>query len=238
MTQTITVKTKAGDCEIPVIWQGASLAVHRPVKRGAPDNFRPGRGLFTITVVSLGLAAWPSLATNQKSAIALAKLWDDAFAGPAASGNAKGWPWAQRWADDVRRAERGRPLIGPRDLTLLEALDSAGTAADVERAVRAAMGYPGMDDSEAAEQWPADITRKQTGAGAIRKNANGVLEYWWLPKGGNYPDSEAMGLAGWYEVPAAGDVENWCLGSVAETPCGDSVEPDHPDAWPRLLGLI
>jgi|TARA_R100000084_G_scaffold1160_1_gene856 hypothetical protein len=94
-----------------------------------------------------------------------------------------------------------------------------------------------MDDAEASRQFPADLTRKTEGHGAITRR-DGVLSFCWMPKGENYSEAEALSLWGWYPVPSAGDVERWCLGSLAETPAGDSVEPDHPDAWPRLLGLI
>lgn len=233
---TLTIQTNNGPRDIAAVWQGQHLAVHKPLKDGAPST-APRR--WTVTHVSTGLAAWPTLDVAKPRAVELAKLWDAAFAPITAAGDAKGWQWAKRWADDVGRALRDRPLIGPRELTPLEAFDSAGTAAECEAAVSRAMGYEPMDDSEASEQWPAELTRKQTGSGAVRRNPeSGELEFWWLPQGGNYPDAEAVSLAGWYPVPYAGDVERWCLGSLAETPCGDRVEPDHPDAWPRLLGLI
>ncbi|WP_165873512.1 hypothetical protein [Parasulfuritortus cantonensis] len=41
-----------------------------------------------------------------------------------------------------------------------------------------------------------------------------------------------------YEVPSLEQIEEWILDSVCETPEGDCVEPDHPDSWLSLLGLI
>ena len=96
---------------------------------------------------------------------------------------------------------------------------------------------PAREEAEAAEQWPAEPTRKTDGAGAIARR-DGELALYWLPSEQGHSFADAMELAGWYPIPAAGDVERWCLGSTAETPVGDHVEPDHPDAWPRLLGLI
>jgi len=41
-----------------------------------------------------------------------------------------------------------------------------------------------------------------------------------------------------YEVPDMDQIEEWVWDSVCETPDGDIVEPDHPDSWLSLLGLI
>jgi hypothetical protein len=41
-----------------------------------------------------------------------------------------------------------------------------------------------------------------------------------------------------YEVPGAEQIEAWVTGSLCETPDGDVVEPDHPDSWLSILGLI
>lgn len=42
----------------------------------------------------------------------------------------------------------------------------------------------------------------------------------------------------WWPVPTLEEVEAWTLDSVCLTPAGDIVEPDHPDAWLSLLGLV
>lgn len=41
-----------------------------------------------------------------------------------------------------------------------------------------------------------------------------------------------------YEVPDLDQLEVWVIDSVCETPEGDIVEPDHPDSWLSLLGII
>jgi hypothetical protein len=239
MAKTITLATATGSVTVPAVWVGAHLAVHRPLDSKNPDGLSKLPRWWRISHVSTGYAAGPSIDAAQRDVIDLARLWDRAFSTVTAAGDAKSWKWRDRWADDISRIIHGKPLMGPRDLTPLEELHSAGTAGAVEQAVRRAMGYPPMEEPEASEQFPAEITKRKAGHGAIRRNPDsGELEFWWLPQGGNYPDSEAFALAAWYPIPAACDVEGWCLGSVAETPCGDSVEPDHPDAWPRLLGLI
>ncbi|BBV94603.1 hypothetical protein ACEF57_24280 [Salmonella enterica subsp. enterica serovar Dublin] len=41
-----------------------------------------------------------------------------------------------------------------------------------------------------------------------------------------------------YEVPDMAEIENFVFDSVCETPDGETVEPDHPDSWLSLIGLI
>lgn len=41
-----------------------------------------------------------------------------------------------------------------------------------------------------------------------------------------------------YEVPDMAEIENFVFDSVCETPDGEIVEPDHPDSWLSLIGLI
>ena len=43
---------------------------------------------------------------------------------------------------------------------------------------------------------------------------------------------------GWVPVPSIDACQEWTIDSVCPTPDGDIVEPDHPDAWLRLLGLV
>lgn len=41
-----------------------------------------------------------------------------------------------------------------------------------------------------------------------------------------------------YNVPSDEEIQDWMMDGDCETPDGDVVEPDHPDSWLRLLGLI
>jgi hypothetical protein len=221
--KTITIQCRDSARTVPVVWAGDCLAVHRPIKNGAPST---APRCWTLTHSPSGLAIVSSLTVAKNDAVALAKAWDSAAAliDPA---KPSAWRFLQAWKDDLQRVGIV-PVWGPRDFPESE-----------RAAVWRAMGYEPAADDEAAEQYPAEITRQTTGAGAVRRNAeSGELEFWWLPRGGNYCDADAITLAGWYPVPCLADVEAWALDSVAETPCGDSVEPDHPDAWPRLLGVI
>ena len=223
MTQTITIQCRDAARTIKPVWAGDCLAVHRPIKNGAPST---APRCWTITHCPSGLAIVSSLTVGKNDAVSLAKAWDSAAAliDPA---KPSAWRFLQAWRDDLQRVGIV-PVWGPRDLPASE-----------RDAVWRAMGYEPAADEDAAEQYSADITKQTTGAGAVRRNGKtGELEFWWLPRGGNYSDADAITLAGWYLVPCMADMETWCLDSVAETPAGDSVEPDHPDAWPRLLGVI
>jgi hypothetical protein len=223
MIEPFTIQCKDGPRTVVPVWSGDCLAVHRPIKNGAPST---APRCWTLTHKPSGLALVGSLTVAKNDAVSLAKAWDSAAAliDPA---KPSAWRFLEAWRDDLQRVGIV-PVWGPRDLPASES-----------ETVWRAMGYEPAADDDAAEQYPADITRQTTGAGAVRRNGKtGELEFWWLPRGGNYPDADAITLAGWYPVPCMADMETWCLGSVAETPVGDRVEPDHPDAWPRLLGLI
>lgn len=41
-----------------------------------------------------------------------------------------------------------------------------------------------------------------------------------------------------YDTPDMEELREWVFDSVCETPDGRTVEPDHPESWLRLLGLI
>ena len=83
--------------------------------------------------------------------------------------------------------------------------------------------------------------------GSVKCDSSGVYWLYWCPSG-EAPgccaiDEEGKSYAylyeGWYEVPSVEDVEDYCLSETAITPCGENeVEPDHPDGWPCLLGLM
>ena len=225
----ITVQTSTGGPrEVPTKWAGQWLAVHRPIRR---DGLSTEPGRWTLTLRPLGLSGG-ELAAPLRAVVTFARLWDTAAArwdDVTTAADASAWQWRDRFRDDVARVRSGRPPIGPRELTPTEAIESAGTAAEVAAAVAAAMGAPQLTDAEAAEPFPvADVIP------AARIKA-GILPGGETPEGG-WPWVRWRGR--WWPVPTVGEAHAWALDSVAETPAGDHVEPDHPDAWPRLLGLI
>lgn len=42
----------------------------------------------------------------------------------------------------------------------------------------------------------------------------------------------------WWPLPSDSELQEWTIDSVCETPDGRSVEPDHPESWLSLLGLV
>jgi hypothetical protein len=227
MPKTLTVQTSKGSRTIPAVWVGKHLAVHHPI---AGDGLSSEPCWWAISHVPTGYLAGPVLEAPQRKVIALAKLWDAAFSVITAAGNAHGWRWANRWTDDLSRVQRGRPVIGPRELTPLEALDSAGTYEEVETAVRRAMGYSPAEEPEASEPFPVADTLP-----ADRVRLGDSWPGMPCPPEG-WPQVSWRGQ--WWPAPTVSEMEDYCLGSTAETPDGRTVEPDHPDSWPRLLGLI
>lgn len=105
------------------------------------------------------------------------------------------------------------------------------------------MGYEPMTPEEACEQFQADINFDPKGIvlgdlktypknGSVYRDKNGTLMLYWKPSNG---DDE---LQGWYQIPDNEDIEEWTFDSVCFTPGDDEVEPDHPDSWLSLLGMI
>jgi len=226
----ITVQTtNTGQRQIPTKWAGRWLAVHRPVRR---DGLSKTPGLWAVTLQPLGLSAG-EIAAPLAAVLALAKLWDTPDArwdDVATAKDASTWQWRKRWLDEINRAVHGRPAIGPRELTPFEALDSAGSAAEVAAAVAAAMGAPTLTADEESEPFPV--------ADALPADRVKMGQNWpgCLTPDGGWPMVRWRGQ--WWPAPTVGDVHSWCLDSVAETPDGREVEPDSPEAWPHILGLI
>lgn len=217
----ITVQTASGERrEIPAKWRGDWLAVHRPVRK---NGLSTTPALWTLTLLPLAMSGG-ELAAPLSAVMAFARLWDT----PAArwddvsnAESAKAWQWRDRFRDDIDRVRRGRPALGPRQLTPLERLESAGTAAEVSAAVAAAMGAPQLTTEDEAEAFPVAEVMP---ADRVRVDDDGWPSVRWRGQ--------------WWPAPTVGEVHAMALDSVAETPDGRTVEPDHPEAWPRLLGLI
>jgi len=217
----ITVKTATtGPRDVPTKWAGDWLAVHRPVRK---EGLSSEPALWTVTLQPLGLSGG-EVAAPLRAVVALARLWDTAAArwdDVTTAADASAWRWRDRFRDDIRRVRSGRPALGPRELTPLEALEAAGTPAEVEAAVAAAMGAPSLTAEEEAEAFPvADVLP----ADRVRVGADGWPEVRWARQ--------------WWPAPTVGEVQSMALDSMAESPDGRTVEPDDPHGWPRLLGLI
>ena len=104
--------------------------------------------------------------------------------------------------------------------------------------IAATFGYQPFDEEEGQQQFQAECDFQDAPpnaiacTGSVYRNKQGVLRCYWVPV---YGDKE---LEGWYDVPTNEEIEEWCFDSVAFTPGEDEVEPDHPDSWLRILGLI
>lgn len=218
MAKTVTLTTSTSKSRtVPAVWQGRNLSVHRPLSGKKPGELSSEPRHWAITHTASGLAACRSFNGPKADAINLARLWDDAF-GTINTNDASGWPYRQTWLADVRLAQWGateRPN-GP-------VLPDHPTVADVAAAVAAAVGgtYEPATEAEAAEPFPV---AEALPADRIRTSPDGWPETRWRGR--------------WWPVPTLGEVESMAFDSTAETPDGRTVEPDHPEAWPRILGVV
>ncbi len=216
---TITIQTRSGNRTTPTVWRGKALAVHRPPSSKDPSGFSTEPRHWAITHHPSGLAACHSFDGSKADAIAIAKLWDGAFCELAAENpDARSWRWAQTWVADIKAAQDpiryGKPS-GP-------VLPDHPTPGDVGRAIAAAVDatYDPPTQAEAEEQFPAGET---VPANRFRTH-DGILQIRWAGQ--------------WWDVPTLEEIEAWTFDSICESPKGDSVEPDHPESWLSILGII
>ena len=95
-------------------WFGAALCVHAPMRDGVPT---PTRGVWVIASTAYGYAAG-TYRGPLRDAIALARLWDDAFLEALATAPRNGaavpslahWPQARAWS---RQVTGDAPPTGP-----------------------------------------------------------------------------------------------------------------------------
>lgn len=215
--KTLTLKTANGDRSVAAKWTGDNVAVHKPITKNGESKLPR---FWAISHLGSGLACCPPLDATLADARKLAKLWDKAF-GTIDPKDASSWPFKELWRDDLQRLTLGKEIIGPRQRTPLERLDSAGTFEEVSRAVAEAMGHTFSGDADASEPFPVAET---VPVGRRRAGQDDWPEMLWRGK--------------WWPVPTLGDVEAWALDSACETPDGRTVETDHPEAWTRLLGVV
>jgi hypothetical protein len=104
-------------------------------------------------------------------------------------------------------------------------------------AIASAFGYEAFSDEDREKQFEADINWDSDKGGApvngsVYRNKRGILRCYWEPV------CEDKDLEGWYDIPTNEEIEEWSFDSVCFTPADDEVEPDHPDSWLSILGLI
>jgi hypothetical protein len=228
--------------DVPCRWRGRCLAVHPPVRPcdDGPAYWEMTPGVWVITALPAGLSAGTYYG-SLKSAIALARAWDAAFAAaldgdPAA--NLSRWPQSPVWAAQLRGDQ---PPTGP---------DPAAQSAPVTRPRVSAA------DGDGAEQFPATPTLVRAEPGRIRfsRTVNGRKRLIDQTTGnpcrmngdvaqfkGPDPLIPVLRLwfqGAWHDVPSIAEMMEWTLDSVCPTPDGRTVEPDAPDSWLSLLQLV
>lgn len=238
--ETITLALPDGaTMEAPARWRGRALAVHAPIRDGKVVT--ASRGVWGITGYVHGLSAG-IFRGPLRDAVKLARLWDDAFAAAlpewrSTAPSLANWPHVQQWARQLRRQE---PPTGP------------GLPDEIrERArVRAA-------DDDGGEQFPATPTMTPAGPGRVRfaRRLNNGRERLRDPETGKAlrMDGDIAAFKGpnpltpvlrlrwrgaWVDVPTIAECMAWTFDSIAETPDGSRVEPDAPESWLSLLGIV
>jgi len=113
----------------------------------------------------------------------------------------------------------------------------------ITKEIAESFGYVSFSEEEACQQFEATInydpskfdsedeTTYPTN-GSVYRSKQGTLRCYWKPQCANRE------LEGWYDIPTNEEIEEWSFDSVAFTPDDDEVEPDHPDSWLSILGMI
>ena len=239
-TTTIRAAMSTGETiDVPARWIGRALAVHLPIK--AVRAGKQSRGQWAITARRFGLSAGVYCGPL-RDAVKLARVWDAAFADalPADRVTAPSlaqWELAPQWARQLRGEE---PPTGP----------SAGYVAR-ERVTAA--------DGDGGEQWEPTLTITpvpgKPGRVRFARRLPDGRERLRDPETGRAlrMDGDAAAFKGpdpltpiyrlywrgqWVDVPTIAELMAWSFDGVCETPDGSRVEPDAPDAWLTLLGIL
>lgn len=252
--ETITLRASNGREHVDVVprWRGRALAVHPPLKveSDRPAFVEKRRGLWSISAPSCGLLAG-TFRGPLRDAIALARLWDDAFADVMVGStldnprSLRDWPQRQAWS---RQCDRCADPVGPVDLSHPDwlqpnAIRDAVTAADGDggeqfpaRPTITPGSRPGrVRFSRVLNNGRERLTNPETGKRTVRMTGDVVafkgpdpltpiLRLWFRQR--------------WHDVPTIAQCMEWTFDGVAETPDGRTVEPDAPDSWLSLLGVV
>jgi hypothetical protein len=219
--------------------------VHPPVVDGVPTK---QRGQWAISAISCGLRAG-TFRGPLRDAVALARLWDEAFAAALAGSTVdnpaslRDWPQRQAWA---RQCDRFNDPTGPvasndPDWLAPNAIRDAATAG--------CGGY---------EQFPARPTitpGSRPGRVRLARVLNNGRERLTNPETGERvrQTGDVVAFKGpdpltpilrlwfrgvWHDVPTIAECMEWTVDGMAETPDGRTVEPDDSDSWLALLGVV
>ena len=239
-------------------WRGRALAVHPPVRKGAAPV---SRGVWAITHPVSGLRAGTYRGTLP-NAIKLARAWDRAFWDAVVRPFKPDLNhWEQRFAW-MRQCDGTSPVVGPVPSDHPDHACVIGgtdhnetprgvTLPDVPRARVTA------SDGDGGEQFPATPTIWATTPGRARfarvvcgcdrlrnpetgkpVRMTGDVAAFRNPANPLAPVLKLWFRGVWYVVPSVAECMAWSLDGVCETPDGRTVEPDAPDAWLSLLGVV
>ena len=224
---------------VPARWIGRALAVHAPLKDGAP--VANPRGAWVIAGRAHGLQAG-TYRGPLRDAVKLARAWDSAFADalPADRVTAPSlapWEHAREWGRQLRG---DAPPTGPgaayvaRD-RVTAADGDGGEQWQATQTITPVPGKPGRiryarrlpDGRERLRDPETGRALRMDGDCAAFKGPNPltpVFRLWWR--------------GAWIDVPTIAELMAWSIDGVCETPDGSRVEPDAPHAWLTLLGIL
>jgi hypothetical protein len=240
-------------------WRGRALAVHPPINDGASPV---SRGVWAITHPVSGLRAGTFRGTL-KRAVALARVWDGAFADAVGDADAPSLrTWDQRFAW-MRQCEGASPVVGPvpndhpDHAARIGGTDHNETPANVVT-LPTLPPIVADDNDGAGDQFPATTTIIPTTPGRARfartlpngrarlrnpetgkpVRMNGDCAAFRNPANPMVPTLKLWFGGVWHDVPTTDQCMAWSLDGVCETPDGRMVECDAPDAWLSLLGVV
>jgi hypothetical protein len=237
-------------------WRGRALAVHPPINDGASPV---SRGVWAITHPVSGLRAGTFRGTL-KRAVALARVWDGAFAAALANQTAPlslaDWPQRTAW---LRQCDGTLPVVGPvpsdhPDFKVTHQRNGAPTLPTLSTLPPIVAD----DNDGAGDQFPATTTIIPTTPGRARfartlpngrarlrnpetgkpVRMNGDCAAFRNPANPMVPTLKLWFGGVWHDVPTTDQCMAWSLDGVCETPDGRMVECDAPDAWLSLLGVV
>lgn len=233
-------------------WVGAALCVHEPIRDRVP-TLTPGT--WVITSIAYGYAAG-TYRGSLKAAVKLAQAWDAEFKRvlDAAPRNGAGVPSLAQW-DQSR--EWSRQVSGDVAPTGPAGADLPGDSGIRSTGSRAPEPVTAAD-GEGGEQFPATVTitcgSEPRSIRMARRLPNGRERLIDPDTGrGIRMDGDVAAFKGpnplapilrlwfngqWFDVPSIAQMMEWTLDSVVESPDGSRVEPDAPDSWLSLLGLV
>lgn len=107
-----------------------------------------------------------------------------------------------------------------------------------QQEIAQALGYEPLEGTDLTDQFDAlvdffEALGQVPHNGSVRRHED-RLQLFWIPSN----PADIDDLSDWYDIPSNEEFEEWVFDSLCPTPAEDDVEPDHPDSWMSLLGMI